>query len=224
MNVLVVDDDAETRSYLAENLRERGHVVEACVDGVEGLESALDGVFDVVIVDRKMPRLDGVSMIKAVKASAAPPPILMLTAMGAIADRVSGLEAGADDYLVKPFSFAELHARLGVLARRVSTRSETMRIQVGDLVLDRLARTVTRGGRAIALQPREYRLLEVLMLNAGRIVTRAMILEKVWNFTFDPGTNIVQSHVCRIRAKVDLPGETELIRTVWGEGYVVRAD
>jgi two-component system OmpR family response regulator len=224
MNVLVVDDDAETRDYLAENLRERGHAVQACVDGVEGLECARDQVFDVVIVDRKMPRLDGIAMVKAVRTSAVPPPILMLTAMGAIADRVSGLEAGADDYLVKPFSFAELHARLEILARRLSVRSETMRLEVGDLVIDRLARTVKRGERPITLQPREYRLLEVLMLNAERVVTRAMILEKVWNFNFDPGTNIVQSHICRLRAKVDLPGEKELIRTVWNEGYVVRAD
>jgi two-component system OmpR family response regulator len=222
--VLIVDDDSDTRSYLKNSLAECGHTVEACEDGVGGLETAREGVFDLVIVDRMMPRMDGVSFVKAMRTSTVPPPVLMLTAMGSVSDRVEGLEAGADDYLVKPFSFSELHARINALARRPSLRSQTLAITVGDLVLDRLARTVRRGAREIELQPREYQLLEVLVLNAGRIVTRAMLLEHVWRLSFDPKSNLVESHISRLRTKLDRMPGAPTIRTVRGEGYVLRAD
>jgi two-component system, OmpR family, response regulator len=224
MKVLVIEDDAETRDYIARGLREEGHLVEAVSDGKAGVFRAADVPFDLLIVDRMLPGIDGLAAVKSLRAMGVATPVLFLTAMGAIADRVAGLDAGGDDYLVKPFSFAELKARAAALARRPPLReAEESILRVGDLELDRLRRSVQRGATTIELQPREFQLLEFLMLNAGRVVTRTMLLEHVWDFHFDPRTNIVETHISRIRAKVDKDSEQPLIHTVRGAGYVIRA-
>jgi len=222
MRVLVIEDDSDTAAYIAKGLRESGQVVELVRDGRDGLVRATQDQFDLVIVDRMLPGLDGLSLVKAARAAGLASPVLMLTAMGAIEDRVAGLEGGADDYLVKPFSFAELNARLNALARRPPIREEETTLQVADLAMDRLKRTVKRGDHVVELQPREFRLLEELMLNAGRVVTRTMLLERVWDFHFDPGTNIVETHISRLRAKIGGDG-APLIHTIRGAGYVIRA-
>lgn len=223
MRVLIVEDDLETQSYIAQGLAEAGHSVVASASGTDGLNRARGGGYDLLIVDRMVPELDGLSLVKAIRSAGIATPVLMLTAMGAVSDRVDGLEAGADDYLVKPFSFAELSARVSALARRPPLQADTKLI-VGDLVLDRLQRSVRRGETRVELQTREFELLELLMLNAGRVVTRTMMLEGVWNFRFDPGTNIVETHMSRIRSKIDRGGDPPLIHTIRGEGYVIRAD
>ena len=223
MRVLVIEDDADTAAYIAKGLRESGQQVELVRDGRDGLIRATQDKFDLVIVDRMLPGLDGLSLVKAARVAGLVSPVLMLTAMGTIEDRVAGLEGGADDYLVKPFSFAELNARLNALARRPPIREEETTLQVADLALDRLKRTVKRGDHVVDLQPREFRLLEELMLNAGRVVTRTMLLERVWDFHFDPGTNIVETHISRLRAKISGGDGTPLIHTIRGAGYVIRA-
>jgi two-component system OmpR family response regulator len=223
VRVLIVEDDIETQSYVSHGLMEAGHSVEASATGADGLLRARRGGYDLFIVDRMVPELDGLSLVKAIRSAGIATPVLMLTAMGAVADRVDGLEAGADDYLVKPFSFAELSARVNALARRPPLQADT-KLVVGDLVLDRLQRLVRRGETQIDLQAREFQLLELMMLNAGRVVTRTMMLEGVWNFRFDPGTNIVETHMSRIRSKIDRGGDSPLIHTIRGEGYVIRAD
>lgn len=223
MRVLIVEDDIETQSYVSQGLTEAGHNVEASATGADGLLRARQGGYDLFIVDRMVPELDGLSLVKAIRSAGIATPVLMLTAMGAVADRVDGLEAGADDYLVKPFSFAELSARVNALARRPPLQADT-KLVVGDLVLDRLQRLVRRGETPVDLQTREFQLLELMMLNAGRVVTRTMMLESVWNFRFDPGTNIVETHMSRIRSKIDRGGDAPLIHTIRGEGYVIRAD
>lgn len=223
MRVLIVEDDIETQSYVSQGLVEAGHSVEASANGADGLLRARQGGYDLFIVDRMVPELDGLSLVKAIRSAGIATPVLMLTAMGAVSDRVDGLEAGADDYLVKPFSFAELSARVNALARRPPLQADT-KLVVGDLVLDRLQRRVRRGETEVDLQAREFQLLELMMLNAGRVVTRTMMLESVWNFRFDPGTNIVETHMSRIRSKIDRGDDPALIHTVRGEGYVIRAD
>jgi two-component system OmpR family response regulator len=223
VRVLIVEDDIETQSYVSQGLTEAGHSVEASATGADGLLRARQGGYDLFIVDRMVPELDGLSLVKAIRSAGIATPVLMLTAMGAVADRVDGLEAGADDYLVKPFSFAELSARVNALARRPPLQADT-KLVVGDLVLDRLQRLVRRGETPVDLQTREFQLLELMMLNAGRVVTRTMMLESVWNFRFDPGTNIVETHMSRIRSKIDRGGDSPLIHTIRGEGYVIRAD
>ena len=224
MKVLVIEDDAETSAYVVRGLRESGHIVESVSDGKQGLLRAADSGFDLLIVDRMLPTLDGLSTVKSLRTMGVATPVLFLTAMGAIADRVAGLDAGGDDYLVKPFSFAELQARVAALARRAPLReAEPTVLKVGDLVLDRLRRVVQRNATPIDLQPREYQLLEYLMLNAGRVVTRTMLLEHVWDFHFDPRTNIVETHISRIRSKIDRNSDVQLIHTVRGAGYVIRA-
>ena len=224
MRVLVIEDDPETAAYIAKGLREAGQQVELVREGREGLMRATQQDFDLIVVDRMLPGLDGLSLVKAARAAGVAAPVLMLTAMGAIEDRVAGLEGGADDYLIKPFSFAELNARLNALARRPPIKEEETTLRVADLTLDRLKRTVMRGDQLIELQPREFRLLEELMLNAGRVVTRTMLLERVWDFHFDPGTNIVETHISRIRSKLARDEGAQLIHTVRGAGYVIRAD
>lgn len=225
MRILLIEDDDETRDYVSRGLKEAGHAVETARDGKDGLFRAADGAFDVLIVDRMLPGVDGLSAVKSLRAMGARTPILFLTAMGAVSDRIDGLEAGGDDYLVKPFSFAELQARIAALARRAPLRApEQALLRVGDLTLDRLRRVVRRGEREIDLQPREFQLLEFLMLNADRVVTRTMLLEGVWDFHFDPRTNIVETHISRVRAKIDPGGKAPLIHTVRGAGYVIRAD
>jgi two-component system OmpR family response regulator len=224
LHILLVEDDQETSDYVARGLRAEGHAVEVAGNGLDGLHQACEITYDLLVVDRMIPALDGISMVKSLRAAGMTAPVLFLTALGAVADRVQGLEAGGDDYLVKPFSFAELRARINALSRRPPLREEVSLLQVGDLRLDRLSRVATRGDAPLDLQPREFQLLEYLMLHVGRVVTRTMLLEKIWGFHFNPASNIVDTHVSRIRAKIDPGGHTPLIHTVRGAGYVLRAN
>jgi two-component system OmpR family response regulator len=225
MRILVVEDDLQTADYIRDNLSASGCRVDVAADGETGLARARSEPFDVLVVDRMLPRLDGLAMVCALRAGEVRTPVLFLTAMGAIADRVAGLEAGGDDYLVKPFSLAELYARIHALARRPPTwAQEATVLRVGDLTLDRIARSVRRGEREIELLPLQYKLLEVLMQNAGRVVTRTMLLERVWGFRFDPRTNIVETHLSHLRGKIDEPGQPSLIATLRGAGYAIRAN
>ena len=222
MRILVIEDDAETAAYLQDGLQEEGHVVTVAADGRNGLMLAATGDFDVLVVDRMLPGLDGLAIVQTLRASTVQTPALFLTTMSGIGDRVTGLNAGADDYLVKPFAFSELAARVTALGRRPRTTAVTTVLKVADLELDLTKRTVRRGGQPIALQPREFRLLEYLMRHAGQVVTRTMLLENVWDFHFDPRTNIVESHLSRLRAKVEKGFTPELIHTVRGAGYCLR--
>jgi two-component system OmpR family response regulator len=223
MRVLIVEDDLQTAAYIRDAINGGCQVVLAA-DGEAGLARAKQDVFDVLVVDRMLPKLSGLDMVRALREADILTPVLFLTAMSAIADRVEGLEAGGDDYLVKPFSLAELKARIAALARRpvLQTRQATM-LSVGDLVLDRLDRSARRGERQIDLLPLQFKLLELLILNEGQVVTRAMLLERVWGFSFDPRTNIVETHISHLRAKIDTPGQASLIATVRGAGYILRA-
>jgi len=223
LRVLVIEDERETAEHMREALVAAGCLADLAEDGPTGLDQALTGAFDVLIVDRMIPGLDGLSVVARPRAAGVQTPILFVTSMGAVADRVDGLHAGGDDYLVKPFSFAELNARVAALARRspAPLRERTL-LHCADLTLDRLERAAARDGQPVALLPLEYKLLEYLMLNAGQVVTRAMLLEKVWGFHFDPRTNIVETHLSRLRAKIDPAGAPSLIATVRGEGYVIR--
>ena len=223
MKVLVIEDDLDTADYIAGGLKEHGHVVDRTASGRDGLFLAADGSHDVMVVDRMLPGVDGLTLVKSLRGAAVRTPVLFLTTLGGIDDRVEGLEAGGDDYLVKPFAFTELLARLNALARRPPlTEIETV-LKVADLEMDLVRRSVARAGRRIDLQPREFRLLEYLMRHAGQVVTRTMLLEQVWEFQFDPRTNIVETHVSRLRAKVDRDFDAELIHTVRGAGYCLRA-
>lgn len=223
MRVLVIEDDVETGSYVKRGLQEQGHVVDLATNGRDGLFLASGEAYDVLIVDRMLPGLDGLSVVKTARATGLKTPVLFLTTMAGVGDRVEGLEAGGDDYLVKPFAFAELLARVNALARRPPmTQVETV-LKVADLEMDLISRKIRRAGRDIDLQPREFRLLEYLMRNAGRVVTRTMLLENVWDFHFDPKTNIVETHISRLRSKVDREFDTELIETIRGSGYLLRA-
>ena len=223
MKVLLIEDDQETADYVARGLREHGHVVDHAATGRDGLFLAADGGHDVLVVDRMLPGLDGLGLVRALRETGVKAPVLFLTALGGVGDRVRGLEAGGDDYLVKPFAFAELHARLQALARRPPLAEVQTVLRVGDLEMDRLRRTVTRAGTPVDLQPREFQLLEFLMRHAERVVTRTMLLEAVWDFHFDPKTNIVETHMSRLRAKLAREGAPELIHTVRGAGYALRA-
>ncbi|HXH43374.1 MAG TPA: response regulator transcription factor [Bradyrhizobium sp.] len=223
MRVLVIEDDAETGSYLRRGLREQGHVVDIATNGRDGLFMATSEAYDILIVDRMLPHLDGLSVVKTARATGLKTPVLFLTTMSGVGDRVEGLEAGADDYLVKPFAFAELSARINALARRPPMAQVETVLKVADLEMDLISREVRRAGLDIDLQPREFRLLEYLMRNAGRVVTRTMLLESVWDFHFDPKTNIVETHISRLRSKIDRGFDTELIETVRGSGYILRA-
>ena len=222
MRILIVEDDTETSQFIARGLAELGHQVVTSGDGRDGLFHATDGGFDAMVVDRMLPGLDGLALVKALRAAGNITPVLMLTAVSGIADRVEGLEGGADDYLVKPFAFSELAARLHALGRRPSAASEPARLAVGDIVIDLHRRTVTRAGRKIALQPREFTLLAELMRNPGRIMTRTMLLERVWDFDFDPKTNIVETHLSRLRSKLNAGFDSDPIETVRGAGYLIR--
>jgi two-component system OmpR family response regulator len=223
MRVLLIEDDRETTAYVARGLREQGHVVDLAATGRDGLFLATDGGYDVLIVDRMLPGLDGISLVKALRGTGVKAPVLFLTALAGVGDRVRGLEAGGDDYLVKPFAFAELLARINALARRPPLSEAPTVLGVGDLEIDLFKRTVQRDGRAVELQPREFQLLEFLMRNADRVVTRTMLLEAVWDFHFEPKTNIVETHMSRLRSKLSQCGGAELIHTVRGAGYVLRA-
>ena len=222
VKILLVEDDRETAEYIAKGLREHGHVVDKTDNGRDGLYMATGEPYDVIIVDRNLPKMDGLSLVKAARTSGTKTPVLFLTTMGGVDDRVAGLEAGADDYLVKPFAFAELLARVGALARRPPLMAATA-LSVGDLEVDLLSRTVVRGGKRIELLAQEFKILEYLMRHAGEIVTRTMLLEKVWDFHFDPKTNIVETHISRLRSKIDKGFEKPLLHTVRGAGYVIRS-
>ncbi|QUD88023.1 winged helix-turn-helix domain-containing protein [Phenylobacterium montanum] len=225
MRALLIEDEPETVAHVAEGLAAAGWAVEVASDGGRGYELARLGDFDVLVVDRMLPQLDGLALVKKLRAGQVATPALFVTAMGAIADRVDGLEGGGDDYLVKPFSFAELQARVNALVRRAQTQPrERTQLQVRNLVLDRLARTVRRGEREIELLPLEFKLMEFLLMHVGQLVTRTMLLEQVWGFHFDPRTNIVETHISRIRGKIDEPGEPALIATVRGAGYLVAGE
>jgi len=222
VKVLLIEDDQETSAYIARGLREQGHVVDLAASGRDGLFLAADGGHDVLVVDRMLPGLDGIGLVQALRGMKVKAPVLFLTALGGVGDRVRGLDAGADDYLVKPFAFAELLARINALSRRPPLTDAPVVLRAGDLELDLLKRTVTRAGQPIELQPREFQLLEFLLRNADRVVTRTMLLEAVWDFHFDPRTNIVETHMSRLRAKLGQGGGAELIYTVRGAGYILR--
>jgi two-component system OmpR family response regulator len=222
MRLLVVEDDREAAGYLRKAFRESGHVCEVASDGEEGLALALDGEFDVFVIDRMLPKRDGLSLISEIRKRGVTTPVLILSALGQVDDRVTGLRAGGDDYLAKPYAFSELLARIESLARRVAPQAADTIYRVGNLELDRLAHRVTRAGKEILLQPREFRLLEYLMRHAGHVVTRTMLLENVWDYHFDPQTNVIDVHVSRLRSKIDKGHDKPLLHTVRGTGYMVR--
>ena len=224
MRILIIEDDREAASYLAKAFREAGHVADTAADGLDGYAMAESGDYDVLIVDRMLPKLDGLSLIRSLREQAIETPVLILSALGQVDDRVKGLRAGGDDYLPQPYAFSELLARVEVLARRRSTApaAEPTAYRVADLELDRLSHRVTRSGQEILLQPREFRLLEFLMKNAGQVVTRTMLLEHVWDYHFDPQTNVIDVHVSRLRAKIDKGFDKPLIHTIRGAGYMLR--
>ena len=224
MRILVIEDDTEAASYLVKALGEAGHVADHAADGETGYNMAADGGYDVLVVDRMLPRRDGLSVIASLRAEGNTTPVLILSALGQVDDRVTGLRAGGDDYLPKPYAFSELLARVEVLVRRNTPAEAQTVYQVGDLELDRLARMVKRNEQPITLQPREFRLLEYLMKYAGTVVTRTMLLENVWDYHFDPQTNVIDVHISRLRAKIDKEFDTPLLHTVRGAGYVLRAD
>lgn len=222
MRVLVIEDDRETALFLQRSLKENGHVTDIAGDGETGLALAREGGWDVIIVDRMLPRLDGLSLIEKLRGEGARTPVLILSALGEVDDRVKGLRAGGDDYLTKPYAYTELLARIEALARRPAPEEQVTRYTIGDLTLDRLSHKVTRGGQAIILQPREFRLLEYLMRNAGQVVTRTMLLQNVWDYYFDPQTNVIDVHISRLRSKIDKGFTRPLLHTVRGSGYMVR--
>ena len=222
MRLLVIEDDRETAQFLLKALKESGHAADTAADGETGLAMAREGGYDVLIVDRMLPQRDGLSVVETLRSEATRTPVLILSALGSVDDRVKGLRAGGDDYLTKPYAFSELLARVEALGRRTDPETQTTRYSVGDLVLDRLSHKVTRGGETLPLQAREFRLLEYLMRHAGQVVTRTMLLEHVWDYHFDPQTNVIDVHISRLRSKIDKGFPKPLLHTVRGAGYVVR--
>ncbi|MFD1694819.1 response regulator transcription factor [Roseibium aestuarii] len=223
MRILIIEDDREAAAYLAKGLKEVGHLADLAQDGETGLEMALDGTYDVLIVDRMLPQRDGLSVIETLRRKNDQTPVLILSALGQVDDRVKGLKAGGDDYLPKPYAFTELLARVEALGRRPKAGGDVATTyKVGDLVLDRLSHTCRRGDKEITLQPREFRLLEYLMQHAGQVVTRTMLLENVWEYHFDPQTNVIDVHVSRLRGKIDKDFERPLLHTIRGAGYSIR--
>ncbi|MDB5689507.1 MAG: DNA-binding response regulator [Sphingomonas bacterium] len=222
MRILVIEDDPETRAFIARGLGEAGHQVTIAADGRDGMFAATDSPFDAIVIDRMLPGIDGMTVLKMLRAGGMVTPILMLTAMGGIEDRVEGLDNGADDYLVKPFAFSELAARINALGRRPTPQAEPRKLVVGDIELDLERRTVLRRGRRIVLPPREFALLAELMRNPRRVLTRTMLLERVWDFDFDPKTNIVETHLSRLRSKLNAEFAEDAIETIRGAGYMIR--
>jgi two-component system OmpR family response regulator len=219
MRILIVEDDLSAADAMERGLTEAGHECARAADGEEGLTAARAGEFDVMIVDRMMPKMDGVALVESLRREGDQTPVLFLSALGEVGDRVDGLKAGADDYLVKPYAFAELSARVEALARRRETGSVHTMLRVGDLEMDLIGRAVHRQGKEIDLQPREFQLLEFLMRHAGQSVTRTMLLEKVWEYHFDPQTNVIDVHVSRLRSKIDKGFDKPMLQTVRGAGY-----
>ena len=223
MRILVVEDDKDAASWLVKGLKESGHVVDHASDGEQGLGMASEALYDVLIIDRMLPKLDGLKLIRSLRDQDNKVPILILSALSDVDERVKGLRSGGDDYLAKPYSFAELLARVEGLGARKLLDPKDAKLRALDLELDLMTRTVTRGGKPIILQPREFKLLEYLVRNAGHIVTRTMLLENVWDYHFDPQTNVIDVHVSRLRGKLDKGFATPLLQTVRGAGYMIRA-
>ncbi len=223
MRILIIEDDRDAAAYLVKAFREAGHLADHAADGLQGYAMAGDGDYDVLIVDRMLPKLDGLSLIGGLREQKIETPVLILSALGQVDDRVKGLRAGGDDYLAKPYAFSELLARVEVLARRRGGASSDPTIyRIGGLELDRLSHKLTRNGKEIVLQPREYRLLEYLMKHAGQVVTRTMLLENVWDYHFDPQTNVIDVHISRLRSKIDKGFDVQLLHTIRGAGYMIR--
>ena len=222
--MLLIEDDTEAARFLVKGLRESGYTVDHAADGREGLFRATEGQFDLVVTDRMLPHIDGLAIIELMRRKGLTTPVLVLSALGSVDDRVKGLKAGGDDYLTKPFAFAELLARIEALLRRRSSAPQVTRLKVEDLELDLLARRVTRAGREIELTARELKLLEFLMRRAGQVVTRTMLLEGVWDLHFDPQSNLIDVHISRLRQAIDRGSDHPLIHTVRGSGYVLRSD
>ena len=223
MRILIIEDDVEASDAMCRGLSEAGHECATAADGLEGLEVARKGEFDVMVVDRMMPRMDGVTTVETLRREGDQTPVLFLSALGEIEDRVAGLKAGGDDYLVKPYALAELVARVDALARRRETGSVNTVLRVGELEMDLIGRTVHRQGKEIDLQPREFQLLEFMMRHAGQSVTRTMLLEKVWEYHFDPQTNVIDVHISRLRSKIDKGFDKAMLQTVRGAGYRLEA-
>jgi two-component system OmpR family response regulator len=223
MRVLLIEDDKQAAAYLVKGLKESGYVVDHAETGTDGLFLASSEPYDAMIVDRMLPGIDGLSIVEMLRKNEIRTPVLILSALDKVDDRVTGLKAGGDDYLTKPYAFSELQARLEALLRRGSPSAAETRLTVGDLALDLLSRTATRAGQPIALQPREFQLLEYLMRHSGQVVTRTMLLENVWGYHFDPQTNVIDVHISRLRQKIDQSFDTALLHTVRGAGYCLRA-
>lgn len=223
MRILIAEDDASTAAYVAKGLKDLGHVIDVAHDGREAFMLASGETYDVLIIDRMLPGMDGLAIVRALREMSITSPALFLTALDGVADRVAGLDAGGDDYLVKPFAFSELAARVNALARRPRTTAPQTELTAGDVRMDLLSRSVSRNGQTIDLQPQEFKLLEFLMRNAGRVVTRTMLLEGVWGFHFDPRTSVVETHISRLRGKIDKNSLTPVIKTVRGAGYMINA-
>lgn len=224
MRILVIEDDREAAAYLVKGLKEAGHVADHAADGATGFHMADTRDYDVIVVDRMLPERDGLSVVSGLREKGNDTPALILSALGQVDDRVTGLRAGGDDYLGKPYAFSELLARVEVLGRRRGGRDIETSYKVGDLELDRLSHEVKRAGRPIVLQPREFRLLEYLMKNAGQVLTRTMLLENVWDYHFDPQTNVIDVHISRLRSKIERDFGSPLLHTVRGSGYIMRVD
>ncbi|MBR0683517.1 response regulator transcription factor [Roseomonas eburnea] len=225
MRILLVEDDAEVARFVRKGLQEAGHIVEHAGNGRDGLFLAASEQFDILVLDRMLPGgVDGVRLVETLRGQGNRTPVLFLSALSAVDERVKGLQAGGDDYLVKPFAFAELLARVEALGRRPTMEAPATKLKIADLEMDLLSRTVTRGGRRLEIQPREFRLLEHLLRHAGQVVTRTMLLEKVWDYHFDPQTNVIDVHVSRLRQKIDKGFDRPLIHTVRNAGYMIRAE
>jgi two-component system, OmpR family, response regulator len=224
MHLLLIEDDAEAARFLAKGLRESGYVVDIASDGREGLFRATEGSYDLIVADRQLPHFDGLSIVSMLRRNGKHTPVLILSALGSVDDRIEGLRAGGDDYLTKPFAFGELLARLDALVRRSQDQGAETTLVVDDLSMDLLSRKVTRGGKPVALQPREFKLLEYLMRHANQVVTRTMLLENVWDYRFDPQTNVVDVHVSKLRHKIDAGFARPLLRTIRNAGYMLTAE
>ena len=222
MRILLVEDDVKIASFVVKGLKAAGYAVDQAFDGEEGLHMALTGPYDTAIIDIMLPKLDGLSLIEKMRNEKVRTPVIILSAKGSVDYRVKGLQTGSDDYMTKPFAFSELLARVQALIRRASGVSEPTRLTMGDVSMNLLTREVTRGAKKIELQPIEFSLLEYLLRNAGRVVSKSMIMEHVWNYNFDPQTNVIEARICRLRDKIDRDFEKKLIHTVRGVGYVLK--